>query len=171
MCYADMFVLHFRANVNHKDDKTTSICEGYHGAIKRVIRAGMGEHLRLDRFINFLLSFVEEIFIYRCVRLIQGATSFNYLRLQLMIQVENSKGVLIAMQLLSGGFQNSKARKKIKHLLAIDMKFDCGRFQPSDEQVWCTLKTNLSETCFKLCTFSVTRVSLIYRNYLLLTLL
>lgn len=63
-----MWAVCFRAGVNHRDDNTTSLCEGYHSALKGVIRAQGGEAVRLDRLIHHLLTFVAQAFVDKDVR-------------------------------------------------------------------------------------------------------
>jgi hypothetical protein len=70
---AGMWATCFRKNTNHSNDNTTAICEGYHSALKRVLRGIFGEHLRVDRLINHLLTFVAEEFVALSVRSIYGA--------------------------------------------------------------------------------------------------
>ena len=63
--------------MNHNGDPTTSICEGYHSILKRVIRGEMGERLRVDRLIHHLLHFVTAEYIYREVRSGAGVAQNN----------------------------------------------------------------------------------------------
>jgi hypothetical protein len=68
MCLcADMWATCLRQHVNHCGDHTTAICEGWHSAVKRVLRGDWGEHLRVDRLINHLLTFVTDEFTFRRV--------------------------------------------------------------------------------------------------------
>jgi hypothetical protein len=62
-----MWATCLRQLVNHTGDHTTSICEGWHQALKRVLRGQWGEHLRVDRLIDHLLTFVTEEFTFRRV--------------------------------------------------------------------------------------------------------
>lgn len=54
-----------RRRINHRDDNTTSHCEGYHSAIKGHIRSRGSENLRLDKLVHFLLTVVSEMYTYR----------------------------------------------------------------------------------------------------------
>lgn len=60
---AEMWVLWFREFVNHVDDNTTAHCEGYHNAIKALLRAAGIEALRVDKLIYFLLTTVLKKYI------------------------------------------------------------------------------------------------------------
>jgi hypothetical protein len=60
--------VYLRAGVNHRDDNTTSLCEGYHSALKGAIRAKGGESIRLDRLIHHLLTFVAQTFVDKDIR-------------------------------------------------------------------------------------------------------
>jgi hypothetical protein len=57
-----------RKGINHRDDDTTAICEGFHSVIKSLLRATGGEGQRVDKLIYFLLNTVSEMFTYREVR-------------------------------------------------------------------------------------------------------
>jgi hypothetical protein len=56
--WADMWAVCFRMAVNQQDDDTTSICEGFHSALKSLIRSFGSENLRLDRLLHDLLRFL-----------------------------------------------------------------------------------------------------------------
>lgn len=60
---AELWVLWFREFVNHGDDNTTAHCEGYHNAIKALLRAAGSEALRVDKLIYFLLTTVLKKYI------------------------------------------------------------------------------------------------------------
>lgn len=49
-----------RKGFNHRGDNTTSLCEGYHSAIKSFVRAQGGENVRVDRLIHHLLHFMAD---------------------------------------------------------------------------------------------------------------
>jgi hypothetical protein len=68
-----MWAICFREKVNHGDDNTTSICEGYHSALKQVLRAEFTEGLRVDRFIHHLFEFVAAEFVHRSIVSLSGA--------------------------------------------------------------------------------------------------
>lgn len=57
-----------RTHINHRDDNTTSLCEGSHSAIKALLRAQGSEVQRVDKLIYFLLRVVAETYSYRDVR-------------------------------------------------------------------------------------------------------
>ena len=57
-----------RTDINHRDDDTTSICEGFHSAAKALLRAEGRENQRVDRLVYFLLNVVAEMMSYRDVR-------------------------------------------------------------------------------------------------------
>jgi hypothetical protein len=71
MC-ADMWAVCLRMDVNHRDDDTTSICEGFHSALKGLIRSLGSESLRLDRLLYYLLRFVAEVNVHRDARRFWG---------------------------------------------------------------------------------------------------
>lgn len=70
---AEMWVAALRSGVNHRDDDTTAICEGFHSVVKSLLRSSGGEALRVDKLIHFLLDFVDEMFAFREVRRRHGA--------------------------------------------------------------------------------------------------
>ena len=57
---AELWTLCMRKGVNHRDDNTTGICEGFHSAIKGVARASGSEKMRLDQLIYWLTVRVTE---------------------------------------------------------------------------------------------------------------
>jgi hypothetical protein len=65
---AEMWVVTLRDGVNHRGDNTTSICEGYHAAVKGPLRGTSGESLRLDRLIHHLLTFVAATYVDKDIR-------------------------------------------------------------------------------------------------------
>lgn len=84
-----MFCTAFRANVNHKDDATTSTCEGYHSSMKGYLRSTTQEHLKVDSALGFLETKVAEMLIYRTDILLHGAPALTIL---------TCKGVQLATQ-------------------------------------------------------------------------
>lgn len=58
--HAEQWTLCMRKGVNHRDDNTTGICEGFHSAIKGVARASGSEKMRLDQLIYWLTVRVAE---------------------------------------------------------------------------------------------------------------
>lgn len=71
-----------RTRVNHRDDDTTAICEGYHSFAKSLLRGSGGEALRIDKLSRFLFETVDEMYAYRKVRLRHGARSGHSQHLQ-----------------------------------------------------------------------------------------
>jgi hypothetical protein len=57
-----------RHDINHRDDNTTSLCEGSHSAVKALVRASGSECQRVDKLVFFLLRVVAETYSYRDVR-------------------------------------------------------------------------------------------------------
>jgi hypothetical protein len=68
MLHAEIWAVCFRSGVNHRDDNTTSLCEGYHSAVKGTLRAQGGEAIRVDRLIHYLLTFVAQTYVHQDVR-------------------------------------------------------------------------------------------------------
>ena len=60
-----MWAKNLRANVNHRQDDTTGICEGSHSSVKSLLDATGGEAQRVD---HFLLHTVEELHTFEDVR-------------------------------------------------------------------------------------------------------
>ena len=63
-----MWTMCMRTHINHRDDDTTSLCEGSHSAVKALVRARGSEKQRIDKLIYFLLRVVAETYSYRDVR-------------------------------------------------------------------------------------------------------
>jgi hypothetical protein len=49
-----------RTGINHRDDDTTAICEGFYSVIKSLLRATEGEGQRVDKLIYFLLNTLSD---------------------------------------------------------------------------------------------------------------
>ena len=67
-----MWIVWFREDVNHGDDNTTSIFEGYHSSLKHQIPADLGEYKRVDRLCDTLLVDFQGEFVHRTVRSVVG---------------------------------------------------------------------------------------------------
>lgn len=72
---AAMWAMCMRRHINHRDDNTTSHCEGYHSAIKGHIRARGSENMRLDKLVHFLLTVVSVMYTYRRLVAFDSASS------------------------------------------------------------------------------------------------
>lgn len=71
MC-AEMWVVCMRRSVNHRNQDTTSIAEGWHSSTKAWIRGQGSENLRLDRLIYFLLVWIGSSNVYKDSRRFNG---------------------------------------------------------------------------------------------------
>jgi hypothetical protein len=67
-----MWVLAFREQVNHRDQDTTGIAEGYHSSMKSWARSMGSENLRIDRLVYFLLEKIASLSDYKDVRRFDG---------------------------------------------------------------------------------------------------
>lgn len=62
---AELWAVCLRSDINHRDDNTTALCEGYHHALKSLMRELTGEGQRVDKFIHFLLDYFAEQYTFR----------------------------------------------------------------------------------------------------------
>lgn len=71
--HAASWLLCMRTDVNHRGDNTTAHCEGYHSGVKKLLRAGGTEALRVDRLAYFLLTVIWEKYVHRQMEQHHGA--------------------------------------------------------------------------------------------------
>ena len=53
ICAAEMWVKCLRSDINHRDDHTTALAEGYHSVLKSLLRSMGGEGQRVDKRCTF----------------------------------------------------------------------------------------------------------------------
>jgi hypothetical protein len=72
---AEMWATCMKTHVNHHDQNTTSIAEGWHSSVKSWIRSQGSENSRLDWLIHFLLIWIGDSNLHKDVCRHYGATS------------------------------------------------------------------------------------------------
>jgi hypothetical protein len=75
VCCAEMWCTTFREHVNHRDQDTTSIAEGYHSSMKSWARSLGSENLRIDRLVHFLLDKIASLSDFKDSRRFDGTST------------------------------------------------------------------------------------------------
>jgi hypothetical protein len=72
---AEMWVVCLRESVNHRDQDTTGVAEGFHSSTKSWARSLESEDLRVDRLVHFLLNNIAELSEFKDAQRFHGVLS------------------------------------------------------------------------------------------------